>query len=422
MLSLLIVLFPLNPKESTIAASGSEKFTAKEIEVLKSLTTLENEIHLNYKNNHISNENGDLEESTSYNQDISNKKIKTSALSNLLEKDPSLIQIQIFDIASNKQIMYKNVKSLDELEGLTFETPKYLLEENKDNAVFQADYMVIISTKDHVGFYDFTRFYINDFNKVDTELLSGILQYIESTDMQNGLNIEFIRREETMIELDITDSNNLISCIACVGPIYTVGSKEYYNRWVNIAQVHAIKGVDTTFTISSKKSSTVAVQSKTVVPGGTVSSTGSLSNNITMVETYPKLTATTLTAYGRHAQQEVQMVKTEYIAKNNSDRYTTVRRNKYIGGTRFGSYVGGNGKSYNSVSGRQYAAGSQNKVTQENSLSFSNQASTTVYGISVGVTVTLNKSTQNEWFFNFKKGYGYTNYKVYGKYFNLTAH
>ncbi|WAA12886.1 hypothetical protein [Fervidibacillus halotolerans] len=418
----LLISSLLIPKIFTSEASELEKFTPSDQKLLKSLARSNNEIHLNYKNTQLSNEKGDFEESTSKLQDENNKKIKASELKALLEKDPSLIQIQIFDLATNKQIMFKTVKSLRELEGLTFETPKHILEANKDYPVFQADYMVIISTKDYVGFYDFTRFYINDLSKANANLLNGVLAYMKSTDLKNGLNIEFIKRGDTINELDVVSSKQSIDCIACVGPIYKVGSKETFNKWVNIAQVHAIKGVDTTFSLSTSQSSTVSIQSKTVTKAGTVTSSGAISNILRSTTIFPKRTASSLTAKGVHAQQEVQMAKVEYInVKNNADRYTQVRREKYIGGANFGNSVGGNGKNYDSVNGIQYLPGSKHTVEQESSQSFSNQASTSVYGITVGVTVTLNHSSQNTWTFDFKTGHGFSWYKVYGKYKNLTA-
>ncbi|WAA08840.1 hypothetical protein [Fervidibacillus albus] len=427
MVSFLFVFFLLLtsfsiPRIFISEASELENFSPDDQKLIKKLTHFTNEIYLNDKNTQLSNEKGDVEITTSKQQDANNQKIKASEMRALLEKDPSLIQIQIFDIATNKQIMFKTVKSLRELEGLTFETPTYILDANKEYPVFQADYMVIISTKDYVGFYDFTRFYINDLSKANAQLLKGILEYMKSTDLKDGLNIEFMKREETIGELDVVESKESINCIACVGPIYKVGSKKTYNKWVNIAQVHAIKGVDTTFSLSTSQSSTVSIQSKTVTKAGMVTSSGAISNTLRSTTIFPKRTASSLTAKGAHAQQEVQMAKVEYInVKNDADRYTQVRREKYIGGSNFGNFVGGNGKNYDSVTGSQYLPGSKHTVEQGGSQSFSNQASTSVYGITVGVTVTLNHSSQNTWTFDFKTDHGYSWYKVYGKYKNLTA-
>jgi len=103
-LCFLLLLSPLTPNAAnTIEANALSKFTVQEVEILNSLEKFDNKINLNFSNDTISNKNGDLDNLSSSSVDKNgNHKIKTSDLSTILEKDPSLVQIQVFDIATNE--------------------------------------------------------------------------------------------------------------------------------------------------------------------------------------------------------------------------------------------------------------------------------------------------------------------------------
>jgi len=180
--------------------------------------------------------------------------------------------------------------------------------------------------------------------------------------------------------------------------------------------------VDTIFTISKSKTSTVTVQSKSVSPIGETATSGSISKTISGTLQFPTRTESSLDASGVYAQQEATFSVTEYTnIKNSNDKYSTVRISNYKGGSRFGGSPGGNSFNFDTTSGTTVAAGTIQTVTHVPSLTFSNQASTSQYGLSIGLSVTLNTTTQNTWKFTTKTGMGYKEYKFYGKYYNLIA-
>jgi hypothetical protein len=344
-------------------------------------------------------------------------------LEKYIKKNKSLVQIQIFEDDTNTQVLSTTVKSLKKIQDLVELTPTEEVQKaNENEAYYKVPYTMIISTVDYTGFYSFDRFYINNMDAIDHEELKGIASYMKESNHHNKLDVKFIKNVEPTEELETGEVG--AQCIACVGDIYTVASTSYYNAWTNVAQVHAIKGVSTTFTLSSSKTATTTIQTKVVSPAGSVESSGSSSKTFSSVTQYPTLTGSSLSSPGRYAQTEIRYAKTRYTKVKGSgpSEYTKVSAYQVLGGTRWGSYIYANGASYSSVTGPSYLPGSVHTATQEKSNTFTAQAGTTVYSTSVSLSATTASTAQNKWKFSF--GSGYTRYKIYnyGSKFNLTAY
>ena len=348
--------------------------------------------------------------------------IKAKELEKYIKKSNSLIQIQIFEDDTNTQVFSSTLSSLKEIQDTVELVPTEEIEKsNASKAYYKVPYTMIISTIDYTGFYTFDRFYINDMDAIDEDVLKGISSYLKESNYKKHIDISFIKNQEEIEELKTGEYT--AQCIACIGDIYEVDSTSYYTKWTDIAEVHAITDVTTTFTLSLKDTTTTTIQVKVVSPAGSIESSGSTSKTVSEKVTYPAMTGTYLSSPGKIAQTEVEYAKTVYkkVKGSGPEEYTKVYANKVLGGNNWGSTVYGNGSSFNTVSGSTYLPNSVVDITQDYSNTFTNQASTSVYGTSVGLNVTVSSSDQNNW--NFKFGNRYTAYKVYnkGSKNNLTA-
>lgn len=141
---------------------------------------------------------------------------------------------------------------------------------------------------------------------------------------------------------------------------------------------------------------------------------GSKSVSYTEEIIYPTRTGSSLSSNGIIAQTQIKYAKALYKHPN-GNQYTKVSANNHVGGGQWGSYVGGNGAEYDSVSGAEYSPGYETNIIQTSSYTFSGAVSFTLYGIGVTLNNTTLSSSQNKWNFKFKSGYDFVKYKIYNK-------
>ena len=243
-------------------------------------------------------------------------------------------------------------------------------------------------------------------------LLLECVYYLTLTDLEINYH-----ENETEIE-ELKNGSVSIACIACVG--YYPSTTTIEDKWTDVAEVHSITGVKTSFTLSSSHGSTTSIQVKSVFKNGTWEVSGSKSITFTDDSAFPALQNTSVNSLGRIAQTKIRYHKTIWEHPNGNS-YTKVSANSALGGTNWGNSVGGNGASWYSVSGSEVMPGSAITKTQSTSNTYSKAASVSVYGGGVFLNNTTLSSSQNQWRFEFATGTGFGAYKIYGVKHNLTA-
>lgn len=334
-----------------------------------------------------------------------------------LETNNNDIYVQVFE-NDNEEVLAQRISSLEDLYLMDITPSEEILEENKENAYFPVSYSVVVTTPQYTGVHDFDRFFINDINEMTLDEKTAVLEYGEQSNLEEGIEMSFHENTEEVTALD--EDSVSIACIACVG--YIPSGTTYETKWTNVAQVHSIKGVKTTFSLNNSKTVLGSLQVKTVFPSGSVELGGTKSVSSSTTETYPTLQHTSLTSSGRMAQTQIRYSKTRYKHPNGNE-YTKVSPSSVVGGTNWGSYVSGNGASFSSVSGVTYLPGSTRTQSQTSTNTFTAAASVSVYGSSIGLNSSISTGATNKWTFNFLTGQGYSSYKIYnvGTKNNLTA-
>ncbi|NBI28245.1 hypothetical protein [Chengkuizengella marina] len=418
---------------SEINASQDDeiKMTSKKIEIsdeendliILELEKGEKNLKFKVKKDKSKEEKSKKEESASKNDNL----INISEVENKLINDNSLIQLQIFNTQTDEQVLVKTVESLEDLNGIKLKPSKEIKEKNKKEPFYSIDYTMILSTSDYTGFYEFTQFYINKKNEIHPDQLTHMLEYNKEESLLGELDFNLFKNKNETTQLKKSKKGDVVSalCLICgVGDIYRVKSTVYYNDWVRLAELNAIKGVTSKFTLST--SSGVKFETKFAASGLGVESSGSVSNSLDIKTTWGPLTGSSKSSPGRALETEYKFSKKVYekISGNNGgpDEYTRVGVYDHIGGAKYGSYLYSNGKDINSVSGPTFYPPSSMEQHQTKSNTFTAQAGTSVYGYSISLSATSSSSTSNIWSMSFASG-NYDYYKVYnlGSRNNVTA-
>ncbi|MFS1513676.1 hypothetical protein VQL36_14720 [Chengkuizengella sp. SCS-71B] len=412
---------------SDINASQEDevKVTSKKIEISKEekdeiIRELEKgEKNLKFK---VKKNKSIKEESASKNDNL----INISEVENKLIEDNSLIQLQIFDSQTDKQVLVKTVESLKDLNGIKLKPSKELKEANKNEPFYSVDYTIILSTSDYTGFYEFTQFYINKKNEIHPDQVTHMLEYNKEGSLLGELDFNLFKNKNETTQLKKSKKGDVVSalCIICgVGDVYRVKSTTYYNDDIRIAELHFIKGVTAKFTFSS--ASGVSFQTKFAASGLGVEVSGSVSKSLKGTTGWGPKTGSTKSSPGRALETEYKFSKKVYgkISGNNGgpEEYTRVGVYEHIGGAHYGNYIYANGRDFDSVSGPTYDSHTSYTEEQTRSNTFTNQAGVSAYGYSVSLSVTSSSSNSNKWEYTF--GDAYDEYKIYnfGSKNNLTA-
>jgi hypothetical protein len=361
-----------------------------------------------------------------------NLKLDSNEVDNLLTKETvemakaqsakGKVQVQIFELINNTEVVNTIVKSVKELDSIVINAPADIAAENKDKSFYKVPYTVIISTPRHLGVFDFDQFYINDLTQMTEEEKFGVVDYITLNNLHKMYKVNFVKVENKHAHLENNKGGGDIStqCIACVD--YTLKSSTPTTEWTNVAQVHAIKGVNTEFSLSTSASSTTSIQVKTVYKNGTVEVSGSSSVTYSRTENFPVRSATSLTASGRWAQTQIKYSK-QVWGHPNGNEYTKKSATSFVGGQNWGGYVGGNGASFYNVSGSEFFPGGSTIIEHTSAKTNTTGVSLSAYGVTTSLSGTVNSSTGIKWKFIGLTGQGYAKYKIYNSptVNNLTA-
>ncbi|MGN1402343.1 MAG: hypothetical protein ACI4XL_12675 [Bacillus sp. (in: firmicutes)] len=336
-----------------------------------------------------------------------------------LETEGNKICVQLFETINHTQVLSAVVDSIEEIQTLTFLPPPDLMNQYTEQASYKIPYSIVISTPNYTGTFDFDRYYLQDRASMEKESLLNIMEYNLLNNLDKPINMAFHKNEHPIKELK-KDSTIKPDCIACIG--YTWVRTDYETKWTNLAQVHSIKGVKTTFTLSRSKNAATSFQMKTAFKGGGVEGSGSTSLTISEKVTFPALQGSSINSLGKWAQAEVKYAKSIYRHPNGNE-FTKISAYDFIGGSKWGSPVSGNGANFDNVSGSSYTAGTTTTIALSSSVTNSSSVALKVYASSVGLNNTTISTTDTDWLFEFLKGMGFKTYKVYnkGQRNNLTA-
>ncbi|MCZ0704407.1 hypothetical protein J2T56_002776 [Natronobacillus azotifigens] len=238
------------------------------------------------------------------------------------------------------------------------------------------------------------------------------MDYITSNNLDEGLDFNFVESADPHLHLhpDNVDSVSTL-CIACVG-YYNAGTTRT-TEWVNLVPVHAIKGVDVMLTVSSSSTTASNYQTRTAYKSGAAEVSGSSSISYGSKTTYPVRTGTTVSSNGVWARTQVEFLNTLW-KHHNGNQYRTKRAHQWIGGTNWGASIrGGNGVSFNSVSGSIYLPGSTHTREHISTRTNTTGVSLTAFGTTQFISHTIGSTRSITWDYTFKRGHGFKEYKLY---------
>ncbi|QFT89117.1 hypothetical protein FIU87_10705 [Bacillus sp. THAF10] len=422
---LLMIISTNSPITSAAKNTNIDKseFTDRELAVLETLQGRTNSITVDDKEDvKILDNNFFTDTVDSFT--LKNKKVKMRDIKQENAAPKNHLHVQVFENINNTEVLNTVVKKLKEINDFEIQAPPELVANNVGEAYYKIPYTIIISSPKYTGVFDFDRFYINDIDKMSEDEIKGIVEYNTINNLDKPMEFFFYEHEFKNNYLEMEPGEFSVACIACVGGWNFISSNKT-TAWTNVGEVNAIKGVDTTFTLSSNKTAKTSVQVKLVTPNLTQEASGSSSVTLSGTTTFPLVTSTLLTSNGKIAQTQIEYSRSIYRTISGNE-HTKVTAQNFVGGSRWSSSITCcNGASYNSVDGPEFTpgTGSSHEETQTSSYTFSHAVGVTVYGNTVNLNNTTTTSTGNKWKFLFKSGYGYQKYKLYnqGTRKNLTA-
>ncbi|ADC52179.1 hypothetical protein BpOF4_20919 (plasmid) [Alkalihalophilus pseudofirmus OF4] len=408
-----------------IFTSFANFVAASETDVNKKLSKYDEEILQSLKSNKISVTTDLevikevlLEESSEDNPLIQTFNIDEKSQDDYV--DQAKIQVQIFEEINQTELI-NVIINYDEINDIEITPPSELVTQFSKESHYKIPYSMIVSTPEHVSVYNFDRFYFNEYENVSMDDKINIIDYMTLNNLDEGLDLQFVEVDQPHTYLyPESDDSISIQCIACVG--YNRVSTTNTDEWVNVVPVHAIKGVDTTLTISRNSNTSTSFQTRTIFKNGSAEVSGSRSISYGSQTTYPTRTGSSVSDEGRWARTQVRFANSLWRHPNGNE-YRTKNATSWLGGTNWGSTTGGNGKSFSSVTGSEYLPGSSQRFSHSSTRTTSTGVNLTAYGVTAGISHTISNTSTISWLFSFKSGHGYNRYKVYNSptINNLTA-
>jgi hypothetical protein len=349
-------------------------------------------------------------------------------------------QIQVFEGVENRELFNKTFISPKELSNIDIVIPQDIKEKFKNDDYYKIPIHVIIVTPKSTAKIYFERIVINNLNNLSKNKKFMIADYIQFNNLNKPLIPNFFESGKSLYLSNVSESVSLQSNSAntsegksgdvgindtcggdCTG--YYLVSSDPVIKDVIIAEIHAIKGVDTVFAVGHNETSSTSMEVKAIGKFGGISVSGS-SLQERSLETTWSLTGSGISSPGKEVVTRFNFDKNVWRKLNDpNDEFTEFVPTSWNGDTLYGANKWSNGESYDSVSGSEHQPGTSIRIGHKQQTTVNVAFQISAYGFEGTGGHTLQYTDATSWHFTFKSGYGYKWYKVYNRYFpnNLTA-